>query len=154
MHVGHSLTQSFSQSLVCNLVQERGDIFWFSVEEPGNQSEVSNIMFQPIIVEYLPVWLVVSSSVGEEINSCESGLFSAGNKHNHWLPGRVLQNGVVGGLGHGDDPAGVVSHVEALDVELQRHWSHVRMKVEGAVCGTSQPLSNIFTVGQTKIIKI
>ena len=94
------------------------------------------------------VRLVIRSCVGQEVDSGEASLLPARHEHDDGLAGRVLQDGVVGGLGHGHDPARVVRHVEALDVELQRHRPHVRVEVEGAVGGAAEPLGHVAAVGE------
>ena len=43
----------------------------------------------------------------------------------------------IGGFGHGDDPAGIVIHVESLNVQLQRDWSHIGVEFECAVGGAA-----------------
>ena len=62
-----------------------------------------------------PVGLVVRRSVGQQVDGGQPGLFPARDEHDDGFAGRMFQDGVVGRLGHGDNPAGVVGHREALD---------------------------------------
>ena len=105
MHVGHALAQGLPQRLVRDLVQEGRDVLRLRVEEP--------------------VGLVVRRGVGQQVDGGQPGLLPAGDEHDHGLAGRMFQDGVVGRLGHGHNPARVVGHREPLDVELQRNWSHL-----------------------------
>ena len=43
----------------------------------------------------------------------------------------------IGGLGYGDDPTGIVIHVESLNVQLQRDWSDIGVEIECAVGGAA-----------------
>ena len=61
-------------------------------------------MTQDKYLSVLPVWLVVCCSVCQKINGSQSGLLPAGHEHDDRLPGGVLQDSVVGWLGHGHDP--------------------------------------------------
>jgi len=96
-----------------------------------------------------PVRLAVSCCVGHQVYSSQSGLLTAGRKHNQRLSGGMLQDGVLGGLGHGDDPAGTMVHFESLNVQLQRDWSHIGVEIECTVGGAAQPLGDILAVTQT-----
>ena len=128
MHVGHALGQSLPQGLVNNLPQEGGDVLGLRVQEP--------------------VRLRVGRCVGQQVDRSQPRLLPARHKHNYRLPWGVCDDGVVGGLCHLDNPRGVVGHVEALHLQLERDWTNVGVEVEGAVSGAAKPLSNVLAIAK------
>ena len=40
-----------------------------------------------------------------------------------------------------------MGHVESVDVQLQRHWSYVGMKIEGGIGRATEPIGHIFSIG-------
>ena len=90
-----------------------------------------------------PVGEVVGRRVGQQVDGRQSGLLPARDKHDDRFARGVLDDGVVGRLGHGYDPGRVVRHVEALDVELERDGADVGVEVEGGVGPGTQPLRHV-----------
>ena len=66
-------------------------------------------------------------------------LFPRGDEDQRGLLGRVLQDGMIDGLGHGEQSRSRVRHVQALDVELQRNGTHVGVEIERRVRRATQP---------------
>ena len=48
---------------------------------------------------------------------------------------------------HGEQPRRVVGDVHAVDVELERHWPHVGVKVEGGVGAAAEPAGQVLGIG-------
>lgn len=80
-----------------------------------------------------PLGLKVSGTKGQQVNSRKSGLFARWNKHDDRELGRVLADGEVDWLHHGNETGLGVSNVEALDVELHGNWSNIGMEVKEAM---------------------
>ena len=94
-----------------------------------------------------PLGLRVRSAEGQEVNGSQSGLLARRHKDNDGKLGRVLADGVVDRLHHGDEAGGSVGDGEALDVQLQGNWAHVRVEAEESVSGGPQPLAQVLGVG-------
>ena len=56
----------------------------------------------------------ISSTESEDVDGCEAGLSAWWDKHHDWLFGRVLHDGVIHWLRHGQQTSLSVTHIEAL----------------------------------------
>lgn len=59
----------------------------------------------------------VGSAESEDIDGREAGLPARRDEHDGWLGGRVLHDGVIHRLRHGQQASLSVTHVEALRAE-------------------------------------
>jgi len=91
---------------------------------------------------------VSGGRVRHQIDGSDLGLFARGHEHNGrlLLDAAVALDGLEDGLGHGDQAAGVVRLVEALDVQLELQRPHVRVEVEGAAGVAEEPLGNVLVI--------
>ena len=123
-----------------------------------------------------PLPLDVGRTRGEDVDGGEARLLARRNEDNDGLLGRVLGDGVVHRLGHGQQASLCVANVEALetdeeerrlqtqgaldvmrprgnrksgshlDVQLQGHGAHVRVEVEGGGGAAPQPVGHVLRV--------
>jgi hypothetical protein len=74
--------------------------------------------------------LALGRCVGEQVDGGELRLLGGGYKEQHGALLGVVDDRIVRGLAHGQQARGHVGDVEAVDVELEGHWAHIRMEVE------------------------
>jgi hypothetical protein len=91
--------------------------------------------------------LQVCSTKGQEVNSSEPCLLAGRHKDDCRKLWGVLADGMVNRFDHGHQTGGRVSDGEALDVQLQWDWSHIRVEAEEAVGAGTKPLAQVLRVG-------
>mmetsp|Transcript_35800 Transcript_35800/g.83557 ORF Transcript_35800/g.83557 Transcript_35800/m.83557 type:complete len:278 (-) Transcript_35800:4673-5506(-) len=77
--------------------------------------------------------LVVGGRVGQQVDRSEQRLLGGWHEDERRLLSGVVDHGIVSGLRHGEQPRRDVRDIEALDVDLEGHGAHVRVKVEDPV---------------------
>lgn len=123
-----------------------------------------------------PLPLDVRCTGGEDVDGSEACLLARRHKNDDRLLGRVLGDGMVHGLGHGQQASLSVADVEALgitgkrqrlqdrvvwtgghekgksrpylDVQLQGHGAHVRVEVESGGGTAPQPVGHVLSIGE------
>lgn len=63
----------------------------------------------------LPLRNHISSTEREDVDGCEASLSAGWDEHHGWFGGRVLHDGVINWLSHGQQASLSVTHIEALN---------------------------------------
>ena len=133
MEVGHSVAQRLHQSLEGE--RERGGRKENRKERTSNEIAASNLLlsssslFSPHLVSDVlevglevllctvqePLGLHVGGTEGQEVNGCKASLLPRGDKHDDGHLGRVLADGLVDWLHHGNESRWSVRDVVPLN---------------------------------------
>mmetsp|Transcript_32797 Transcript_32797/g.86200 ORF Transcript_32797/g.86200 Transcript_32797/m.86200 type:complete len:276 (-) Transcript_32797:1640-2467(-) len=110
VHEAKPVAQRVRERRVLDLGEERRDIGRLGVEEAAR--------------------LAVGRGVREQIDGRELRLLGSGHVNDARPVGSVVDDRVVRRLRHREQPRRRVRHIEPLNVQLERHGAHVRVKVE------------------------
>lgn len=124
MQVSHAVGQSLFQSCVVYFIEERSEILLCAVQEPTERQRQT---FTPVASSSAslvsschcgrcdsPLRNHIGGAESEDVDGCEAGLPAGRDEHHGRLGGRVLHDGVIHRLSHGQQAGLCVAHIEAL----------------------------------------
>jgi hypothetical protein len=104
--IPNTVFQGLDKTLVIDMVKMRLEILQFDIEEQ--------------------IRLFVRSAMCQEIINSQPALSPRGHENNNGLCRRVLLDGKVGGLGHGDHERREVVDGKRLDMDSHVEWSSAK----------------------------